>query len=254
MKKLYYLAFSLLFFVVVGLSYKYLKPVKSSEIKIADINKNLFALGLVKAQDIFEFKPSLSYQLKDVLVYEGQAVKKGQVLLNLDLGPKVVAPFDGVVTKLNNRVGENVFPQSLVLRMESLDRIYIETPLDALGAAEVKKGMSALALFETFPNQKVTALVDSVYPQEGLFFARLVVESKALPGPVLPGVTVDVVFNLGIKAQALLIPQVSLQQNKVIRLRGSAKDTIDIKTGLAQSDWIEVVQGDLKPGDKVIIK
>lgn len=254
MKKLYYLLFSIFILVALALGYKYLKPVKTAEVKVANINKNLFALGLVKAQDIFEFKPSLSYQLKELLVYEGQSVTKGQVLLNLDLGPRVVAPFDGVITKLNNRAGENVFPQSLVLRMESLNRIFIETPLDALGAAEVKKGTPALALFETFPQQKVAVLVDSIYPQEGLFFARLTMDHSQLPGLILPGVTVDVVFDLGIKEQAILIPQSSLQQNKVIRLRGSTKESIEVKTGLSQSEWIEVVGGDIKLGDKVIIK
>lgn len=254
MKKWYYLVFSVSILIVILLGYKYFKPVKTTEVKISNINKNLFALGLVKAQDVFEFKPSLSYQLKELLVYEGQAVKKGQILLNLDLGPRVVAPFDGVVTKLNNRSGENIFPQSLVLRMESLNRVYIETPLDALGAAEVKQGTPAMAVFETYPQQKVAVRVDSVYPQEGLFFARLALDPSQLPGSILPGVTVDVVFDLGIKEQALLIPQTSLEQNKVIRLRGSDKETIEVKTGLSQSDWIEVTHGDLKLGDKVISK
>lgn len=220
--------------------------------RLGDIEESVFGMGVVKSRSIFEFKPSLTYQIAKVFVTEGDFVKKGDLLLSLELGPLVRTPISGVVTKLPFRERENVFPQTLVARVEDLKDRYIEVAVEQSAAMRVRANLGASLSFESDRNQIYLAKIESIYPSESQFLVRIL-PNEDLPLNILPGMTVDVVIQVGKRENVLLIPVSSVVQGKVTRLREGQRQKVEVTTGLRNQAWIEVVKGDIGPDDQVLV-
>ncbi len=216
------------------------------------VTEAVYGLGVVKATRSFDFKPSLAYQIKKIEVTEGQKVVKGQKLVELELGPTVKAPFNGVVTRLPFKDSENVFPQSLVIRVEDLSQPYVEVAVEQSAAMRIKTKQNVILSFDSDRVSQYQGLVESIYPNESQFIVRIKPLDQ-MPENILPGMTVDIVIEVGQKSDALLIPLTAVNQGRVTRIRNQKKDKIEIKTGLRSSEWIEVLEGDILLSDKVLL-
>src|SRR5262245_45042462 len=84
----------------------------SEPLKRGNVIESVYGIGTVMANRTFQFKPGIINTVHNLFVQEGSVVKKGDRLLELDGGLIVQAPFDGTVTSLPFKVGENVFAQS----------------------------------------------------------------------------------------------------------------------------------------------
>ncbi len=212
----------------------------------------IYGLGKVKTDSIFEAKVGIITSIQKLFVQEGDQVKKGDRLILLSGGTFFTAPFSGTVTFIAFREGENIFPQVPVLRVENYDHLYIEVLLEQQAALRVHANQNVKVLFESIRGKTYTGTVRSIFPRSDEFIAQIEIES--LPPEILPGMTADVSIEIGRKAKALLVPLSAIQSGRILIERDGERQTRELEIGAVDGQWAEVIKGDVKESDLILLK
>ena len=221
-------------------------------LKRGNILEAIYGLATVKSDHIYDVKIGILTNVKNLYVKEGSEVKKGEALIEFEGSSTFRAPFSGTITALNVQMGEVALPQVSVMRLEDLEEKFLEVSLEQDAALRVKKGQKAQVVFESISGRKFEGAVTSIYPKQGEFFAVIRVEN--LDRNILPGMTADVVIEVGGREQVLLVPLRAVQDGFVVRNRNDKKEKIAVEIGYVDDSWGEIVSGDLKENDLVIVK
>jgi membrane fusion protein, macrolide-specific efflux system len=223
----------------------------SPPISRGSIESSVYGIGTVTANQSFSLRAGVTATITSIAVREGDAVKKGEKLLSLDT---VVyrAPFDGTVTYLPGKVGENVFASSIVLTLVDLRDRYLLVSLEQQGALRVRPGQEAILSFDTLRQENFKGKVVSVYSNDNNFFARI--DVKALPEHILPGMTADVAITLARHENALLVPVAALEDGKFVWVKRGLARREELKLGIVDKDVAEVLGGNLQEGERVLIR
>lgn len=212
----------------------------------------VYGLGTVVAERSFQLKTAVNVSVKEIYVKEGDKVPAGAKLIRFDEGGVRTAPFAGTITELRVKEGELVVPGTVSLSMANLDKIYFELALEQQAVFRVKPGQEATISFESLRGEKYKAKVSYVYPKENTFVVRL--EMPEVPEGVLPGMTADVAIEVGRKNEALLIPVRALSGGKVLVIRKGKREKLDVKLGVVDQEWAEVVSGNLNIDDEIVVR
>jgi multidrug efflux pump subunit AcrA (membrane-fusion protein) len=225
----------------------------SEPLQKGTIVESVYGIGTVTARNSYQLRPGLICTVMALYVKEGDAVKKGDPLINLDENV-FSAPFDGTVTFLPYKVGENVYPQSSALSLVDLRERYLMVSLEQQGALQVKAGQQVKVSFDTIRSQSYNGLVESVYPNDSNFLARISVPD--LPLRILPDMTGDVAIEIATHPDVLLVPVAALEQGQYVwRKRGNEiPRRAEVKTGIIDKAMSEIVSGDLRVGDRVLVR
>jgi len=227
-----------------------------------DRQQELRAQGLVSQATIDEAKSALdradAERQAAAARYEGaeSAVRLARdELAHL----QVRAPFDGVVTRRFVEVGEAVVPGQTVAQLVSLDRLYASAPIDERDAGNLRAGLPARVLIDTYPGEvwkgtvaRVAPVVDEVKAQNRTL--EVEVDLPVEKGrPVLrPGMTADVEVVLDRRDRVLRVPSAAVIEGRRVLVvdRGQAAER-EVTLGLRNWEWTEVREG-LEEGDRVI--
>jgi len=228
------------------------KQYESVAPKIGPINEAIYGLGTVKTDEKFSFKVAIPKTIKDLYVKEGDLVSIGQKLLAFDDGMIVKSPIKGTVSNLPSSIGENVFTDRPVIEIENLDKLYIEAVLDQQSTMRVKKNENVKISFESTDAATYAGKITSLYPSNGQFLARL--EVAQLPAHILPGMTADLAVEVAHKESALLIPVRAVQMGVVLIERSGHQQKVNVKLGIMDQEWAEVISDTILPTDKVLVK
>lgn len=137
--------------VVVWLFFKMRQvPEKTFQVTKGNLVEATYAVGLVKADQVYNLKLGVNSKMLERLVRVGDRVKKGQALFRLDSFPLFTAPFDGVVTALNYEMGELVFANSVIITLLNDEKLYLELSLDERSITKVKPGQTARIGFTSY--------------------------------------------------------------------------------------------------------
>ncbi|OGX05556.1 MAG: hypothetical protein A2Z88_09115 [Omnitrophica WOR_2 bacterium GWA2_47_8] len=224
----------------------------SDPIQKGTIIESVYGIGTVMANRSFEFKAGVINTLHTVFVKEGDFVKQSSPLIELDGGVVIKAPFDGTITALPFKVGETIFAQSFILDLVDLQDRYLVVSLEQRGALRVRRGQVAKLSFDGLREESFEGVVDSVYSNENNFLVRI--DISKLPPQVLPDMTADVAIGIQERKDVLLVPVAAIEEGKVYVQRGAGKELVSIKTGIIDGAMAEVISGDLKPGDRLVIR
>ncbi len=164
---------------------------------------------------------------------------------------RVPAPFDGVVSQRMVEVGESVVPGQPVLEVVSLDRLYVSAPLDEIDIGRVHEGLPARVTLDPYRGQvwqgfvtRVSPVVNDIREQN----RTLEVEVEVKPDPNAPtpkpGTSADVEIILDKRENVLRVPTNAVIEGKrVLVIENGRAVSRDVKTGLKNWDWTEVVDG-----------
>lgn len=125
-------------------SYEFIKAKKG------DVLEAIYGLGKVQTDEIYELKVGVLTNVKKLYVKEGDFVEKGTKLIWLDQIDAFKAPFSGTVTLADYRDGEIVSPQVPLVRLENLDRKFVQVSLEQEAALKVKPGQQAKLVFKAY--------------------------------------------------------------------------------------------------------
>ncbi len=224
----------------------------SGPIKRGEIVDAIYGIGTVAAYQRFSFNPQVTNTVEESYVMEGDTVKKGQPLLRTET-VKHYAPFDGTVNFYPYRKGENAYTNSPMMVFTDMKRRYVLVSMEQQGAMRVKIGQVAKISFDSLRNQVFEGKVGAVYSYLSNFYARI--DSVDLPDFILPDMTCDVAIVISKHEDALLIPVTAFLKGNVWIKRGAGlPHATPVKLGVIDGTNAEVVDGDLQPNDRVLIR
>lgn len=220
--------------------------------RYGEIIEAIYGLGKVKTDHVYEVKLGVPSTVVKVYVKEGGHVSKGDLLIRMDENVGFSAPFAGTITQVNVNDGQIVFPQQMILRLEDFSSKYIEISLEQQGAMRVKPDQPVKVVFESIRGDIQHGKVSAIFSRNDEFLAHIAVPT--LSENILPGMTADIAIEVGKKEKALLIPFRAVNNGRVRILRDNKSSTLPLKLGNIDGNWAEVVEGDLKITDLIVMK
>jgi len=250
------------------------------------IKAQIPSTGSVMPRNRLEIKPPLSGRIDDVLVAEGQTVKKGKILAYMSSSDRaalldaarskgeteykkwedvykpapIVAPLDGFIIQKNIEPGQTVTAMDAVLVMA--DKLIVKAQVDETDIGRIKIGQPVNIELDAYQGSIIKGKVELIAYESKIINNVTIYEVDIVPDSVpsyfRSGMSTSVNFILEEKGDALLLPLNAVKKinnlSYVFQAErgGSAAKSVQIKTGLENTQHIEIVSG-LKEGDKVVI-
>lgn len=234
-----------LFFLLFGCNKTVTHP------EMGDVVEAVYGLGTVESEETFHARAAIVSSVQEFFVTEGQDVKKGDPLFKTDQGSLTRAPFAGRVSEIPVTTGENLFPQTMILTLVNLERLYLSVSLEQQGTMRIRPGLLAEISFEFFRNKKLTGTITTIYPRKEQFIAK--VELKEWPAGVLPAMTADVAFEIARKTNVLLVPSKALANGFITIKREGKKQKLPVEVGLVDLEKAEILSPKLELTDEIIL-
>jgi len=252
-----------------------------------NIRKTILTTGLVQPYNRLEIKPPIGGRVEEILIAEGDTVRKGQVLtwmssseraVLLDAararGPDVlkywetlykatplIAPLDGVIIAKNVQPGQTVAQADAVLVMS--DRLIVKAQVDETDIGEVKLKQPAEITLDAYPQNKIEGFVDHIAYEakvlNNVTVYEVFVVIKNIPPFMRSGMTANVNFIVGEKENVLTLPTEAIRGEKgknfvmLVNADGIKPIQKEVELGLSDGKKVEILSG-LQEGDRVIIR
>ncbi len=180
----------------------------------------------------------------------------------------LLAPFDGIIAKINGELSEYVtpsppgIPTPPTIELLDISCFYVTAPIDEVDAPAVKVGMEARVIMDAFGDKHFPARVSRIDPYV------LDVEKQARTVDVevqfinnedgenfLAGYSADVEIITAVEENVLRIPTQALFDNSLVYVYQPQDQRLREKTvraGISNWDYTQVVEG-LQEGESVVI-
>jgi len=280
-----FLVFILAMFVLSSCSSgKNEKPLKTETVKKGNILAQLPTTGVVIPRNNLNIKPPVAGRIEQVLVDEGQRVKKGDVIAWMSSSERaalldaarakgaeevkywqdvykpapIVAPLDGFITKRNMQTGQ-FFSQSDDV-MVMADILIVEAQVDETDIGRIKLKQPATIVLDAYPNQKIDGKVEKIAYQSdtinNVTIYRVDVLPQKVPSFFRSGMSATVNFMMDERKDVLTLPINAVKKSggrsfAFIQENGNVK-AVQIKTGLENTENLELLSG-LKEGQELVI-
>ncbi len=127
---------------------------------------------------------------------------------------KIKAPFSGVIDGISSRVGELTGPQTSVLRIINLNKMYIEADVPESYLTSVKKGTHVLIDFVPINKQmeaKVSEISNFINPDNRSFRIKINISNR--DHTIKPNLLADIEIN-DFSAKGIVLPSHLIQMNQ----------------------------------------
>jgi len=173
----------------------------------------------------------------------------------------IEAPFDGTITQAVPKPGDQVAPNSLAFQLDDLSHLLVDVEVSEVDINRVAVGQKALLTFDAILGKEYQGKVTAVAPvgtsNQGVVDFNVTVEILDADEDVKPGMTSAVNIVVDQLDSVLLVPNraVRLKEGKrvVYILDDGQVKTIEITLGATSDTVSEVIDGDLKVGDQIIL-
>ncbi|EGV30934.1 efflux transporter, RND family, MFP subunit [Thiorhodococcus drewsii AZ1] len=171
----------------------------------------------------------------------------------------VLAPSDGIVTRMTARDGMYVTPASEMFTIAALSDVWVMVDVFEHQLAWVQPGMSAEMRVPAYPGRTWTGKVDYLYPdldpETRTLRVRLVFANPGLD--LKPNMFADLVIAGEPRPNVLKIPRDALivtgERESVVKSLGEGRfQPVDVVSGMESEDQVEVISG-LAAGDEVVV-
>ncbi len=241
-------------------------PVKASKAIRMDITKTLNLSGDIAGKEVVNVFSQVPGKVMEILVKEGQFVKKGQVLFKVDRDivgmeymPAVVeSPLSGYVGSIIVDRGMSVSPQTPLAQVVTMNQVEAVAQLIEEQINMVQIGMKAKIRVDAYPNANFYGMV---YRKNAVLDAasrtqevRILIDNPKLQ--LRHGMFADIEIQLGFAKNAIVIPVDCLLSDSsgnyyVYTVKSNKAFKQSIKPGFTLQSSIEVVSG-LTEGDVVV--
>ena len=226
-----------------------------------------------------------------VNIVEGQSVKRGDVLMELNAGAvtadyaeqevarqkklyaeqntslkklqdaeaqlaalQVIAPLSGTVTRLNTKPGEAVDVNTTVAEVVDLSRLAVSAEIPAAEVADLQAGDEVQIQGETPVTAALAFVSPAVDTNSGTVLVRILLPADS---GMRPGQFVPLRIITGVHTHCLAAPEESVVTDEsghsVISLvQGDEAAQMTVQTGFRENGWVEIAGSTLKAGDSVV--
>ncbi len=227
--------------------------------------------------DAYDSARSTFEQAQAQVAYDQASIEQRQAALDaaqVNLGyTDITSPVDGTVVSRNITIGQTVAASfqtpTLFLIASDLTRMQVDTNVSEGDIGGVELNDKALFSVDAFLNRtfegKVEQIRQSPQTVQNVVTYDVVVSISNPDLALKPGMTASVRIVIDQRTDVLRVPSQALRyappnaprpdpaHPKVWVLRDGQAAALDIKPGLNDDDFVEVVSGSVKPGDQVIV-
>jgi HlyD family secretion protein len=173
----------------------------------------------------------------------------------------VKAPFNGTVTEVNTKPGDQASPGVPAFRVDDLSRLLVDVQVSEVDINRIQVGQDVSLVFDAVLNKQYTGSVTEVAlvgsTTQGVVDFTVTVELTNSDQSVKPGMTAAVNMVVSQLDDVLLVPNraVRVQEGRrvVYVLRDGFPEAVEVVLGASSEVNSEVIGGDLKEGDPVIL-
>jgi HlyD family secretion protein len=173
----------------------------------------------------------------------------------------LTAPFDGTVTAVESKPGDQVTPGTIAFRLDDLSRLLVDVEVSEVDINRLSIGQPAILTFDAVLDKEYEGVVTEVgligNTLQGAVNFRVTIELTNPDDQVRSGMTAAVNMVVEELDNVLLVP------NRAVRIREGNRVVFVLRDGVAEpvpivlgasSDLVsEVASGDLEVGDPVIL-
>jgi HlyD family secretion protein len=172
---------------------------------------------------------------------------------------RLVAPFDGIVTHIDYKMGDNLLDtgDTEFVTLQNPDYIVVTIPLDQVDVVRVKKDMPASIVFDAVPGQTFDGVIDTIdstpVTTSGVVSYNV---SIKLPTPkdlnLLSGMTATVTIETSRKENALAVPNLAIRSvNGQTTVQLATGQSMPVQTGVTDGRYTEILSG-VNEGDRIV--
>ena len=168
------------------------------------------------------------------------------------------APQSGVLSRLNVREGMYIKPETEVMSLANLDRIWLIAEVFERQADWVKEGQPAAAEIPALPGRDWKGKVDYIYPDLDPVTRTLRVRLSFpnMDRDLMPNMSAHVRIHGTAKENALSIPREALIRGAesarvIMALDGGRFQAREVVAGIESGDRVEILDG-LEEGDHIV--
>jgi HlyD family secretion protein len=179
----------------------------------------------------------------------------------------IKAPFDGIVTYVVPQIGDQVASGSSLsdaqaFRIDDLTTLFIDLDVAETDIGRVAIGQDATIVFDALQDKEYHGKVHSVDmvgdTTSDVVNFTVTIEVTDADDFVRPGMTAEVGIVTEQRENVLLIPNQAIRivdNKKTVYVMGADKSTktVEITVGISSDAYSELLEGDLKEGDTVIV-
>jgi HlyD family secretion protein len=181
-----------------------------------------------------------------------------QATLNLS---KIIAPFNGTVTQSQPQAGDRVSQNDVAFQVDDLSQLMIDLQISEVDINSVVIGQLVTVTFDAVQDKSYNGIVTSVdlsgHKNQGAVDFTVTVVLTDADELVKPGMTAAVTITTKQASDALLVPNRAVRvvngQRVVYVLKNDQPVAVDVRLGAVADANSEVVGGDLKAGDLIIL-
>ncbi len=175
---------------------------------LGDVRLAITTTGIVEPQNRLEIKPSINGRIEEIVVREGDAVKKGDILAWMsstertalvdaagfqgdqarqyweDVYKKtpLISPINGAVIVRSVEPGQTVTTADPVLVLS--DRLIVNAQFDETDIGRVKVGQKAIISLDAYPKNKIKGVVDHIAYESSIVNNVTIYDVDIVPGEV----------------------------------------------------------------------
>jgi macrolide-specific efflux system membrane fusion protein len=256
-------------------------------VQVGSIRTAVSTTATVKPQNRLEIKSPVNGRIDEILVKEGESVRKGQVLVlvssteraalldaatqkgkgEIDYWKKVynqtalISPIDGQVIVSSLNPGQTITTSDPVVVLS--DRFIVKADVDETDIGNVKLGQKAEISLDAYPDISVTGVVDHIYYESKLVnnvnIYQVDLLPESVPGVFRSGMSANVNIVVREKDNVMLLPLKAVRMrngHSFVSVRGGSGDSlrkVAVQTGLKDDSNVEIVGG-LTSGDVVVVR
>ena len=214
--------------------------------------QNLWNQKIGSEIQFLQAKTTYNAQLKAVAQMKAQLAKT-----------IIRAPFTGTIDDIVTEKGSVVGPGTPIMRIVSLNNMYLEAEVPEKNIGSVKKGSEVIVDFPVLGeslNTKVSQVSNYINPENRSFSIQVAVPNKN--GKIKPNLTSKIQIKDYSNPKAITVPISIISENAEGEQYLYIADNLDkngnavakkviIKTGQSQNGSVEVTEG-IKDGDQII--
>ena len=261
------------------------KKMDTAKVTRGDLAAYIPSTGIVTPRNRLEIKPPVAGRIEQILVQEGDHVRKGEVIAWISSsdraalldaarskGPDelkywedvykpapVIAPIDGFIILRSFEPGQTFTMSDAVLVMA--DRLIVKAQVDETDIGKIQPGQKATFVLDAYPSDQTGAVVESIEYESQVInnvtIYQVYVQPTGVPVYFKSGMSATVNFAQESRQGVLLLPVRAVKkQNGQSFAFTDGKDKpivpVQVTTGLDNGTEIEIVTG-LSEGDEVVI-
>lgn len=217
-----------------------------------DAAKTTLAQAKITWEKLYNNKPS----------YIEAAEAKVQALTNTINSSRIIAPFSGTITDLLTSAGKSVASGTEALQLDDLDHLMIDVSVSEVDINKLAVGQEAIISFAAIPSRTykgvVTKIGNAGSSSSGVVQFGVTVQVLDADELVKSGFSATISIIINKVQNALLVPNQAVTINNrggsvILVSRDGKIAPLEIQTGLKSDSFTEVLGGDIKEGDTVLI-